>query len=308
MSAARTAERLLRLYPPAWRERYGEELKDLIVTASDGGRVSWRTRLDVAVAGSRERVRAAGLESDGAPAERVRAGVLLVLCAWAAFVLGGSVVGKFSEHWQDAVPASGGSTGRLAFTLLVAAACCGSALVLVGVATVVPSFLRSLRRGGWARVRRPLGRTGLAAVVLLAATVGLAIWGGSVDSRAREGGDLLYSAGFIAWALLVVATIVTATASAVAIARQLTLAASTLRALAWIGAGTAFAMVVLSAALIVWWIELAGVAPEFFSGAGAGQGGSPLAPQLIVAAAVMIGATLFAGRNGARAMLESRKL
>jgi hypothetical protein len=59
MSAARTSARLLRFYPPARRKRYGEELKDLIVEASDRGDVSWRTRLDVALAGSCERVRAA---------------------------------------------------------------------------------------------------------------------------------------------------------------------------------------------------------------------------------------------------------
>jgi hypothetical protein len=308
VSAARTGERLLRFYPPAWRRRYGEELKELIVEASDSGGVPWRTRIDVALAGYRERVRAAGLEPGGAPADRVRARVLLVLCAWALFVVGGMVVGKFSEHWQDAVPASGGSVGRLAFTLLVAAACCGSALVLAGVAIVVPRFLRSLRRGGWGQARRPLARTLLVGTTLVAATAGLAIWGGSLDTHQREGGDLVYAVGFVAWALLVVATIATATAAAVAIARQVNLAAPVLRALAWIGAGTALAMAVVAAATIVWWIELAGVAPWFFSGQTAGQGGSALAPQLIAAAAVMVASALVAGRSAVHGLAEARTL
>jgi hypothetical protein len=67
-------------------------------------------------------------------------------------------------------------------------------------------------------------------------------------------------------------------------------------------------MAVLSAPLIVWWIELAGVVPWFFSGAGAGQGGSALAPQLIVAAAMMVTSMLAAGRSSVRAVIESRML
>lgn len=297
MSAERTSERLLRLYPPAWRQRYGEELAGLIVESSDGGRVPWRTRLDVARTGSRERVRAAGLEPGGSPAERARGSALLVLCAWALFVLGGIVVGKFSEHWQSAVPAAEGSAGKAAFTVLIAAACGGSALVLGGVAAAVPSFVGALRRGGWAGVRRPLARTVLFGAALVVATAALGIWGSGLSAQQREGGDFAYAVAFIAWALLVVAAVVTATAAAVAIARQVELAAPALSALAWIGAATAFAMAVVSAATIVWWIELAGSAPWFFSGQSAGKGGSTLAPQLIAAAAVMVVATLVAVRG-----------
>lgn len=308
MSAARTGRRLLRFYPPAWRRRYGEELKELIVEASERGGVSWRTRLDVALSGSRERVRAAGLEPDGAPSDRVRARLFLVLCAWALFVLGGMVVGKFSEHWQGAVPASGGSVGKPAFTILVVAACCGSALVLAGAAVVVPSFLRLLRRGGWRRVRRPLARTVVVSAVLLAATSALAIWAGGLDAHQREGGDLAYSIGFVAWALLAVATIATATIAAIGIARKVEPAPPVLRALAWIGAGTALAMAVVSAATVVWWIELAGTAPWFFSGRGVGQGGSALAPQLIAATAVMVAAAVSAGRNAVHGLAEAQRL
>jgi hypothetical protein len=36
------ASGLLRLYPAAWRARYGEELQALLVESSAGGRVPWR--------------------------------------------------------------------------------------------------------------------------------------------------------------------------------------------------------------------------------------------------------------------------
>ena len=39
--------RLLRWYPRAWRERYGEELLALIQDTLDEGRPTWRLRLGV---------------------------------------------------------------------------------------------------------------------------------------------------------------------------------------------------------------------------------------------------------------------
>ena len=47
--------RLLRWYPRAWRERYGEELLALIQDTLDEGRPTWRLRLSVAWGGLRER-------------------------------------------------------------------------------------------------------------------------------------------------------------------------------------------------------------------------------------------------------------
>ena len=48
MSVDRSAERLLQWYPANWRKRYGEELAGLLVDMSDGRRLSWRLRADVA--------------------------------------------------------------------------------------------------------------------------------------------------------------------------------------------------------------------------------------------------------------------
>jgi hypothetical protein len=47
--------RLLRWYPRAWRERYGEELLALIQDTLDEGRPTWRLRFSVAWGGLRER-------------------------------------------------------------------------------------------------------------------------------------------------------------------------------------------------------------------------------------------------------------
>jgi hypothetical protein len=111
MSPARTAARLLRLYPASWRVRYGDELETLILDMSGGGRVPWRIRANVAAAG-RERLCAAGPGGDSADA-RVRGGASLVLWAWTLFVVAGAIVQRTSEHWDSALPGGAGvASGR----------------------------------------------------------------------------------------------------------------------------------------------------------------------------------------------------
>ena len=303
MSAPRTSARLLRMYPSRWRERYGEELEGLIVEASGSERVPWRTRLDVAVSGVRERKRAAGL-GGGTPADRVRGGALLVLCAWALFVVGGMIVGKFSEHWQGAVPAGSGGVAGTAFAVLLGGASLATALVLAGAVCAAPALLRFLRRGGWSRIRGPVLGSLAVTAAAIAATVGLALWAGGLDAHQREGGDTAYAVAFVAWALLVCATFAAWAALAVRIARLVELPTAVLRLEARLCAAVAATMAVIGAATIVWWVSLADAAPAFLTGAPADRGGSTLAPQLLVAVAVMTVATLLGARGASRAVRE----
>ena len=155
MNSKRMAWLLLRLYPAGWRVRYGDELETLILEAS-GRRVPWRSSLDVALAAGRERLRAAGLAGDRPPAERMRAGSLLVLSAWALVVIAGIGVQKLSEHWQAATPPGSRGLPAGAFDALVAAAAVGSVLVVAGVVLALPSLARFLASGGFRQVRRHL--------------------------------------------------------------------------------------------------------------------------------------------------------
>ena len=63
--------RLLRWYPRAWRERYGEELLVLIQDTLDEGRPTWRLRLGVIWGGLRERVHQAGQAARAAVVKRL---------------------------------------------------------------------------------------------------------------------------------------------------------------------------------------------------------------------------------------------
>jgi hypothetical protein len=73
---------VLRWYPKAWREQYGEELLALIQDTLEDGRPTWRLRLGVAWGGLRERGHQAG--------RVVRASVKwrTVLDRWSLFVTG----------------------------------------------------------------------------------------------------------------------------------------------------------------------------------------------------------------------------
>lgn len=305
MSARRTGARLLRAYPPAWRRRYGAELENLIAEASAGGRVGWRTGLDVLLGGGRERLRAAAGGSAGSPGERQRGALIQVLWAWALFVVGGLVLQRFAEHWQAATPGDARSLPDVAFAVLTVAAACGAVLVLVGLAAAVPALVVSLREAGaWSRLRRQLAVPALLTALAAAAAIALVAWAAGLDAHQREGGDAAYAAAFLLTALLGCACLAAWTAAAAGIARRLDPGAAVLRLQSWLGAGLALTMATIVAALAVWWVSLATAGSSFLAGQPAGGVGSTVPAQLLLAALLMVGATLLAASAARRALCE----
>ena len=142
----------LRWYPSSWRARYGDELTALL-DDEYGSSMPVRVRLSLVSGGIRQRARQSGLTGDAVPAaDGVRAGALVVLAAWTAFVIAGASFAKFSEHFDEALPHSIGAhrVPDLAFTVLQAVAGVASVLVVGrGCFSLVPAFVRFLRAGGW---------------------------------------------------------------------------------------------------------------------------------------------------------------
>ncbi len=282
--------KLLRVYPRAWRARYGDELAVLIEELDGGRRMSWRTGLDVVRAGAIERARVFGV-SGLPPRERAREGSLLVLYAWMLFVLGGFGVQKASEHWQAVTPAARQGVPAAAFDVLVVTAGVGSALVLLGVATSLPRLATFLRDGGWPKLRRPLTRATVLSLLAVVATFGLAAWAHSLTPAARNGSDPAYSLVFLAWVALFAGCLFASAMAAAAAARQLTSSIRTLTFELWLGIAVTAAMAVMTIATAVWWASLARLAPWFFDGRPIGSSASAFEWNIAIPAMFMVGAT-----------------
>jgi hypothetical protein len=282
----RSAHRLVRLYPRAWRVRYGDELADLL-RATSGGRVPWRIRLDVAVGASREWLRGAG-----PPRRRRLGGALVVLCAWSGFVFAGVAMQRLSEHWQATTPAGSRAVPAAAFDVLLAAAAAGSALVLVGVALALPAALRLLRAGVGAPLRRTLSVALVPTVAAMPVAVALALWSRHLGDAQRNGGDVGYGLLALTFAVLFAGSLVAWTVAAVRVARLLDLSERTLRLEAALAHLVTGAMAVITVATSVWWAALA---------AASSPAARPLDARLAVTVALMLTATLVGAAGSLRA-------
>jgi hypothetical protein len=132
---------LLRWYPRSWRERYGEELMALMEDQSGERAPTRSVKMSLVWAGLRERFHGSGLVgAQRSPAERARAGSLLVLCAWTAFTLAGASFSKGSEHFARAVPVGSRRVPQGAYDVVAALGAIGVTLVVLGAVAALPGF------------------------------------------------------------------------------------------------------------------------------------------------------------------------
>jgi len=160
----RDLSRLLRWYPRAWRERYGEEFLAMLEdTVGDRG-PGWRLQLEVAWAGSRQRFHDVLYGPTGKHYGN----------RWAAFVMAGCIlagtIADARRHPSAAVGTWQAIAVASAVTMATAATVTLAAIVAMGVA-VRPSFVRFLRSGGEPKIRRQIAG---AAIATVAAAGGLA--------------------------------------------------------------------------------------------------------------------------------------
>ena len=304
MSTART-RRLLRLYPRAWRDRYGDELVALVEDTFGEAKLPVRTSLGVARAGIYERYFELSSRDLGrGPAERVRAGSLLVLWAWTPFVLGGAVFAKFSEHWSVVTPRGDRWLPAGAYFSVVGAAGAGAAVVAIAAMAVFPAFARFLRDGGWADVRVPIRRAVAVAVTSAAALGGLVAWSHHLGPHQRNGGSPAYDVAGLVVVALIAATVVTCTAAATCAARKVILSPRVLRLNGMLALGLAAAIVVVISGTVVWWIAIAVDSPAFLSGGPLSVNGSPTPPILLAAGLLMSGGLVVAA-SGAGGVVRS---
>ena len=259
--------RLLRWYPRAWRERYGEELLAVIDDEIGDDKPGLRFRLSLARHGLDERARGAGLVGpSGSRESDLRRGFLLILIAWSAFVIAGAGYSKASEHFAAAVPVGSHVLPQVAFDVVVACGVLGAVLVVLATAIAAPGLLGLLRAGEWPALRGHVVRAIAVSAITAALVIPLALWAHQLSDHQRNGGSVGYGAAFLAWAGLCVATVALWTAVAVAVGRRVELSPRALRIEARLALGVAAAMVVLTLATVAWWTAMAVYAPSFLSG------------------------------------------
>jgi MFS family permease len=285
---------LLALYPPAWRRRYGDELDALILdmhAAGQGG--GPRMHLDLLRGAARERLR-----GSGDPSRRIRRGASLTLWAWALFVIGGAILAKTSEHWQQALPGQSGA--HVAFSVLKILAFAASAAVAGGIVLPLPAVWRLLREGGWTRIRGRALTAAVLTVAVVAATVALSSWAHGLSAADRNGHDHLYAAAFVGWGVLVAAWLLAWTWLATRVAADIRCDRRVLRTQAWLVPGIALAMFVMTVAALAWWVVVGAHAPGALTGGSTLAHPSPVVPTLVVAAVLMVIATAMASLGAAR--------
>ena len=287
---------LLRWYPRAWRERYGEELVVLMEDHTGEQPPTFKVKLSLVCAGLRERAHQSGLVGvQLPPPRRARAGSLLVLCAWSAFVLAGASFSKASEHFARALPIGSRAIPQGAFDVVAALGVIGATLVALGTIAAVPAFLRFIHAGGWSSVRRHVLRAGVLTVTTVGAVIPLSVWAHHLNEFQRNGGDGLYAGAFVVWALLVAGTLAQWTAAGVVAARRIDLPRRILHVEAVLAIAVAGTMVSITAAAALWWGAMASDAPWFLQGTPTGTSSSPFTVQLALTLALMLTSVLVAG-------------
>jgi hypothetical protein len=137
--AEKRARRLLLWYPPAWRERYGDEFSELLLADIAERPRSWSRSLDVARRGAAARLGLGGVVHAGSR-------LAVVVCSGSAFVLFGTAIwAQLAIGWQwsrPAAPATSAAIVAMACLLAIFAA-----LAVVGVAPVLCTVVARFATG-----------------------------------------------------------------------------------------------------------------------------------------------------------------
>jgi hypothetical protein len=302
MKEANDFRSVLRWYPPKWKAQYGEGLIALLEDTYVSRRIPLRVRISLAKAGTIERSHEMGFLCETSSSnERLRAGSLLVLCAWSFFVVAGAIFTKFAEHWSSATPAAERVIPTIGYSFVQIAGIAGAVLVGVSGLCALPALFRLVRGHGWTSIKRPVLRGLIAATIAAALTSGLAIWARSLSAHQRNGGQLSYEIAFILVCLAIIATIAVVTASLVSISRSLEFSRRVLETLSFAAVGLTVLMAFVTVGTVTWWASEAAFAPAFLKdGMGSGVVGSSSVPPTMVLSGLLMLLGLFFAVVGSR--------
>jgi hypothetical protein len=269
-------DRLLRWYPEAWRDRYGDELLAMVEDVSGGQRPHRALRWSLFVSGLREHLRASrAFGADVSPSERLRGGAALVLVAWAIMLPAGFSFAKVAEHWSVAVPSAARPLPRAAMDLAQLMAVVGGVVVVAIAVSLTPGVLSALRRGGLSRLRIPGVFASALSVSWVVMSVHAVLVAHQLTEAQRNGASRSYTTLVLCWGALTVVTVAAWTWVALGLERVLPATAL----LVWaegLGAQVLTAVIgLITLAAVGWWASVASAAPWFLQGQATGSAASP---------------------------------
>ncbi len=283
------ARRLVRLYPGAWRERYGEEF----VAMLEQSPASVKDVLDVTLGALDARLRPQVVpEGRTAVVERMRGSVLLGLWAWTCLVVAGVGFQKMTEYEDFVRAARENVVVGVAYYAVVVGAVLALAAVVVGGAPIAFAALRKALAEG----RKDVPLLFCVPPLSLAAFAGYAI----LLTRAvypALGRPAVHDPVNVALFLsLVGAFLLAALASAWAVSAAVGRSGAgglPVRFALYPAAVAAFAMIVVLVGTAVWGLALRAQAPMLFAGDD-GVLSTPTYATWLVIVAVMAAATVVA--------------
>ncbi len=165
--AARRAGRLLRWYPRAWRQRYGEEFVELLAEDLVERPRSWRRTVDLMRTGSLARLSRLGLAGQCLePVEQIRASLAVFTVSLGAFLaLGLALWSQLTIGWQWSAPTS--ATTSLAMYVMSGSMLVFACLLLLAALPILGAAVRSLVHGRGGALARPMALALLGGAVLV---------------------------------------------------------------------------------------------------------------------------------------------
>lgn len=283
--------RLLRWYPPTWRERYGAGFAALLDDTYGTKSVPWRERWSIATKGVLERAHEVGVTGSPVNANgRLLAGSQLVLCGWSLFIVAGAIFAKFTEHWKSSVSSVHRTLPYVGDVVVQTAGIVGVLLVLAAAAFVLPSLVRHVRRESWHSVRRELKKSALALSISIALTTGVALRAHFLNYHQRNGGSPVYVVIVLLAGFAVLATLATMTTTALSLTRQIELSRRLLRTLSFAALTLSVLMATIAVGSGIWWISEVRFAPNFLQnsiGSGILSTSNAFPPALLLMAVLM---------------------
>jgi hypothetical protein len=281
----------LRLYPRAWRDRFGTEFGVLL----DETRATPSVLFDVLVAAVDAHLHPTGPRRRWPlMIERLRLSELVVFASWVVFVVAGLAFQRMTEGAPYTGIAADHPTVQWTYLVVVAGAMLSlCAVIFAGLPIALAIARAAIAERHWRHV-----------ALLAVPPAAIAIWVGLtavfLAVVGTPSGDAARIALFLVWVGVFVLAAVASTVAVSAAALVAEVDGAFYRRAARPALLTAAAMVVVVAAILAWGVALAVAAPSTFWGSEGILGGSTVLTWLGVMA-VMAGATMVAIRAAIRA-------